>query len=152
MTTTVRRTIVKILFPALALAFFGVLFATQTSQASLTGVLKLKVARCPDGQWISGATVDVVVVRPGYGQVASASGTTDSTGYVEFTFGNLEPDDEAHVTITPSGESPDGNHLYAWTLLPGGVAGFWDLGVQSDSGCSDTWYSEKTHTILSYYQ
>jgi hypothetical protein len=151
MTTNVRRTIVKTLASALAIAFLGILFANQPGQASLTGVLKLKVARCSNGAWISGAAVDVVVIRPGYGQVTSASGTTGSTGYVEFTFGNLEPDDEAHVTITPSGESSDDGHAYTWTLLAGGATGFWDLGSQAFL-CADSWYDEKTHTILCNYE
>jgi hypothetical protein len=152
MLTILRRMPASLRFPALVLVLLGTLLSSNPCGASLTGVLKLKVARCSNGAWLSGAQVDLVVYRPGYGQVTSTGGTTNSNGYVEFTVNGLEEDDEAHVTVTPSGESADDGHNYQWTLESGGMAGFWDLGLQGDSPCEDEWYDEKTRVVLCNYE
>jgi hypothetical protein len=70
----------------------------EPAEVGQTGVLKLKVIRCLTPQWISGASVNVAIIRSGVGQVDSGSGTTDSQGYVEITFS---------VSVRPSHVVPE---------------------------------------------
>ena len=48
----------------------------------------------------------------GCGKIDSDSGYTNSVGYIEFTFTGLEDGDQAHVTVTPSGDDPDDSHAH----------------------------------------
>jgi hypothetical protein len=114
-----------------------------------TGVLKLKVMRCSGSGWLTGAQVDVSVTRSG-SEIASATDYTNGSGYVEFTFSNLRTGDQAHVTVTPNGESPDSSHVYYWRFQEelGGLA--WDIS-DVDVSCSDYWFDEKNDVILCLY-
>jgi|GEM_PF-6734770 len=122
-------------------------FTTTPCRAD-TGDLKLKVRGCMGTNWLSNAKVDVVIYRPGTGKVDAATGHTDSSGYVKFTFTSLQSADEAHVTVTPVDKSPDANHRYTWDQ---GVAGDFDLAAYGDSLCSDSWYDESNHVIECVY-
>ncbi len=123
----------------------------STCSAGETGLLKLKVRPCSSTNWLSGAAVDVVIYRPGVGNVDSASGSTDSAGYVEFTFDDLTSGDQARVTITPVNMNPDTHHTYYWIPGRGRIPGYWDLGVSSMSICQDGWYDETNNVILCLY-
>lgn len=120
--------------------------------ASSPGQLKLRVARCSNGAWVSGAAADVQIYREsGGGPVAYGSGTTDGDGYVTISFSDLEDGDEAHVTVTPSGESSDNGHIYYWVDPGDRDAGTFDLGVSVDQSCTDGWYSQSSNVILCRY-
>lgn len=127
------------------------LLAAGPALASDTGVLKLKVQRCFGSNWIGNAQVSVSIVRPGAGEVDSDSGTTDSIGYAEFTFNDLEDGDEAHVTITPGGDTPDASHVYYWTEDESRSEMDFDLGPVYDAICQDGWYEEKDRIFLCLY-
>ena len=124
--------------------------ATQTL-AGEAGTLKLKVSSCPGSSWLSGATVDVVHYRAGVGVIDKYAGTTDASGYVEIAMEGLEEDDEARVTITPSGMSPDDGHIFYWIPSQYRAIGYWDLGPTGDSLCQDGWYDQSNNTILAQY-
>jgi hypothetical protein len=117
--------------------------------AGESGVLKLKVRLCDGRGWLSDAEVDVTIYRPGEGEVDSASGYTDGDGYIDFTFTDLENADQARVTVTPEGKPPDDGHIYYW--VSGGRAGWWDLGIQGESTCEDSYYDEGANIILLLY-
>jgi hypothetical protein len=137
---------------AIALAIGIVLLVnpiTITSCRAETGVLKLKVRGCVGTNWLSNARIDVVIDRPGVGQVDSASGFTNSSGYIEFDFKSLQTSDEAHVTVTPSGQGADSNHVYYWSLDD--LTDEWELGMSSDSLCSDSWYDSTSRIFLCVY-
>jgi hypothetical protein len=123
-----------------------------TCRAGETGTLKLKVRPCYSTNWLSGAAVDVVIYRPGIGNVDSASESTDSAGYVEFTFYDLSGGDQARVTITPVDLDPDSSHTYYWIPGRGRAPGYWDVGVSGMSVCQDGWYDETNNVILCLYQ
>ena len=133
---------------AIGIVLLGSPFTVTRCRAD-TGVLKLKVRSCVGTNWLSNARIDVVIDRPGVGQVDSASGYTNSSGYIEFSFKSLQTSDEAHVTVTPSGQGADSNHVYYWNL--DGLANEWDLGVSSDSLCSDSWYDSTSRIFLCVY-
>lgn len=137
---------------ALCAVVLALCLLTPTSSAGCSTVLKLKVWRCSTSTWTSGAAVSVSVVRPGYGQVGSANKTTDGSGYVDFSFSGLEADDEAHVTVTPSGSGSDSDHVYALTQAErAGVC--WDMSDTADSGgCSDDWYDIDERIIKCAYE
>ena len=88
-----------------ALALLAASTVAPPALAGVRGLLKLKVQDCYGSSWLSGASVDVTIYRPGVGTVDSGSGTTNSTGYVEIEFDDLEDGDEAHVIVTPADES-----------------------------------------------
>ena len=134
------------LFLLTTLTVLGLALIPRSSRADQTGTLKLRVHRCLSVQWIGGARVDVIVTRLNVGQIDSATGYADKDGNVDFTFTNLEGQDEATVTVTPSGEASDNNHHYYWNAGADRNAGWWDLGSQ-DSICSDNWY-DQTHNII----
>lgn len=136
---------------SLILLLAGLPFLAEKGHAGVTGVLKLKVKSCWSVGWLSDARIDVVIWRTGVGQVDSATDYTDNDGYLEIAFDDLEDEDKALVTVTPSGQSPDDDHTYYWILSQGYREGYWDLGTQGDSGCEDGWYSEKENVILCVY-
>jgi len=119
------------------------------SLAGDTGVLKLKIRPCASSNWLETAKVDVVIYRPGVGNVDSTTGYTNASGYAEFTFTDLENADQARVTVTPKEMSPDSGHTYYWVSSR---AGLWDLSAQGDSLCQDGWYDEENNIILTLYQ
>lgn len=146
-----RRAVIVAMCAVLGAAILGSMLDPSPCRAGETGVLKLKVRQCLSSNWISGADVDVSIQRPGSGEVDSAKGTTNSTGYVEFTFYNLEGDDEAHVTVTPSGLSPDGSHTYYWIGSRARNNGYFNLTADSDSICDDEWYDLGNRIFLCKY-
>ncbi len=109
--------------------------------AGETGELKLMVTCCA-GSSLDNAQVEVVIYRGGLGQVDSGSGYTDN-GYIEFEFNDLEADDQARVTVTPSGEA-ESSHVYYW--IGGDGAGEWDLGLNF-GGCPDVWFDKAQNII-----
>jgi hypothetical protein len=131
----------------LCLLMIGSAFVSTPARAD-QGVLKLMVLDCETSEPIDGAVVDVIIWRPGVGEIDSASGET-ADGYVEFTFDGLQDDDKAHVTVTPEGHDPDPSHCYYW-VKPPKDAGAWDLGVLLDSfgQCGDGWW-DKDNGIFS---
>ncbi len=135
----------------LGAVFLCAILGASPCLAGETGVLKLKVCQCLSSLWVSGANVEVSIQRPDVGEVDSAKGTTNSTGYVEFTFNDLEGDDEAHVTVTPIGMSPDGSHIYYWNVSGARTNGYFDLFAQSDSICDDGWYDHTNAIFLCKY-
>lgn len=128
---------------------FGLLAAPST--AGDTGVLKVKVRQCLGNNWIGGAAVEVSIQRSGSGEVDSAKGTTDGSGYVEFTFYDLEDDDEAHMTVTPDGMDPDAGHVYYWEVPGGRAGGAFELAADTDSICDDCWYDMINRIFLCKY-
>jgi hypothetical protein len=153
MRMTVPRVASMVWLLALGALMLGFTVTATSSLAADTGNLKLMVARCDGGRWIANAQVDVIIYRPGTGQVDSATGSTNSSGYVEFTFTNLEIGDEARTTVTPEGEDSDSGHTYVWTMWPGDSAGgVWDLDVSVDSLCSDGWYNQNNGIIECRYR
>jgi hypothetical protein len=143
MRMTVPRVATTLRLLVLGTVLLGFSGMATSSLADDTGVLKLRVARCDGGKLINNAKVDVIIYRPGLGQVDSAAGYTNGSGYVEFTFTSLEIGDEARTTVTPSGESADTGHTYFWIMGAGDSGGgVWDLGTTGDSMCSDTWYEQ----------
>lgn len=137
----------------LGASLLGFTGMATSSLASDKSVLKLMVARCEGEKWIDNAQVDVIIYRPGVGQIDSATGYTNSSGYVEFTFASLAIGDEARTTVTPEGESPDSRHTYVWTMGSGDSAGgVWDLGTTGDSLCSDGWYDQNNRVFECLYQ
>jgi hypothetical protein len=117
------------------------------AQGSETAVLRLKVCTCA-GSWLSGAEVEASIHRPGEGQVDLASGYTDNDGYICLRFDDLVDHDEAHVTVTPAGGSPDPNHRYEWISEEGeGDTPHWDILPDLQRGCSDDWF-EGTKKII----
>ena len=127
------------------------LLCVAGSAGADTGVLKLKVMRCSGSGWLSGARIDVSVTRSGQGVIDSTTGYTNSSGYVDFTFTNLESGDESHVTVTPSGENPDSSHVYVWEFSQGYGGVGWDVGDTTDADCSDYWYDERNDILLCLY-
>lgn len=125
--------------------------AASAAVAGETGVLKLKVRNCASTTWMSGAKLDVEIYRPGVGVVDSFGDATDAYGYVEFEMEGLESEDEARVTITPSGMDPDDSHVYVWVASRLRSPGYWDLGYQADSLCEDGWYDQPNNIILALY-
>lgn len=123
----------------------------SSGQAASAGTLKLMVWGCKGSGWLSNAAVGVGIVRPGAGLVDSDSGYTNSSGYVEFTFDDLENGDQAHVTVTASGSGPDSDHIYYWIVPQGRSAGYWDLDGMEDSGCTDDWYDQEAGIIKCAY-
>jgi hypothetical protein len=137
----------------LGASLFGLTMTATSSLAAEKGVLKLMVARCEGEKWIDNARVDVIIYRPGVGQIDSATGYTNSSGYVEFTLGGLAIGDEARTTVTPEGESADSRHTYVWTMGPGDESsGVWDLGITGDSLCSDGWYDQTNRVFECLYE
>jgi hypothetical protein len=137
----------------LGASLLGFTVTARPSLAADTGDLKLMVARCEGGKWIDNAQVDVIIYRPGVGQVDAATAYTNSSGYVEFTFTDLEIGDEARTTVTPEGESPDSGHTYVWAMGSGDSAGgVWDLGITGDSLCSDGWYDQNNGIFECLYE
>jgi hypothetical protein len=128
----------------------GLLASSVPCTAGQSGDLKLKVRLCVGRDWLSGAEVDVVIYRPGVGEVDSDNGYTDGEGYIDFTFTDLENGDQAKVTVTPEGMPPDEGHIYYWNSGEG-RAGWWDLGIQGESICKDSWYDEQNNIILLLY-
>ena len=119
--------------------------------AGETGVLMLHVLRCSTMSPITGAAVDVVLYRPGVGQIDADAGSTNGQGRVDFTFEDLEPGDQAQVTVTPSGENPDGDHTYYWVVPDDRAAGTWDVSDFEDDQCADA-RADKDGTIQCFYQ
>ena len=137
----------------LGASLLGFTGTATSSLAAEKSVLKLMVARCEGGGSIGSAKVDVIIYRPGVGQVDSATGYTNSSGYVEFTFASLEIGDQARTTVTPKGESADSGHTYVRTMGPGDESsGVWDLGITGDSLCSDGWYDQNNRVFECLYQ
>jgi hypothetical protein len=120
------------------------LFATP-ALAGEYGMLKLKVCNCL-GTWLNNAEVEASIMRPGEGKIDASTDYTSAQGYVEFEFFDLEDDDEAHVTVTPDGGSPDDSHVYTWSggLMDGGK---WALSEVSDAGCEDSWFNVMENII-----
>jgi len=114
-------------------------------------MLKLKVCACAGMNWLNNALVEVGIYRQGSGQVDSDSGYTNSTGYIEFDFSNLEDLDEAHVTVTPSGQNPDSGHIYTWHAAGERAGGYWSINDETEDVCADTWYDEKENIIQCVY-
>ena len=135
----------------LACLALGIGLTASPGAAGDTGVLKLKVRACLGSNWISDADVEVSIQRSGSGEVDSAKATTDTYGYVEFTFYDLEDDDEAHVTVTPSGMNPDASHLYYWVVPGGRTGGAFELSAEHDSLCDDAWYDLVNRIFLTKY-
>lgn len=151
MTVTRVASMVRLLVAGASL--LGLAAMATSGLAADTGALKLNVARCVGGGAIAEAQVDVIIYRPGVGQVDSATGYTNTAGYVEFTFTSLEIGDEARTTVTPDGESPDAGHTYVWTTRPGDAGGGdFDLGTQGDSMCSDGWYDLSNRIFECLYE
>lgn len=120
--------------------------------AGSPGQLQLRVARCSNGAWVSGAAVDVQIYHPsGGGPVAYGSGTTNGDGYVTINFSDLEDGDEAHVVVTPSGESSDSGHVFYWVDPDDRDAGIFDLGVTTDQSCTDDWFNQSSNIIRCRY-
>lgn len=124
----------------------------RTCSAGDTGILKLKVRTCYSTNWLSNAAVNVSIYRPGVGEVDSAAGSTNGSGYVEFTFYDLVGADQARVTVTPNGLSPDSGHTYYWIPGRGREPGIFDLGIMGMSVCQDGWYDETNNVILCLYK
>lgn len=153
MRTTVTRGALMVRLLVLGALLLGLAVIATSGLAADTGVLKLHVARCMGGGAIDKAQVDVIIYRPGVGQVDGATGYTNSAGYVEFTFTSLAIGDEARTTVTPDGESPDAGHTYVWTTGPGDVGGGeFDLGSEEDSMCSDGWYDLSNRIFECLYE
>jgi hypothetical protein len=129
------------------LAVIAAVVLVGPAQAGSSGLLKLKVRQCYGSSWMSGASVDVTIYRPGVGNVDSGSGTTDSVGYVEIPFDDLENGDEAHVIVTPSDDSQGSSHTYYWVGPKDRNPGIFDVGIM-DSPCPDGWYDEAANIIL----
>ena len=130
----------------------GILSSQTPARSGTEGVLKLKVRTCAGTFWLSNAQVDVSIQRPGVGEVDSDTGWSDGSGYVEFTFSDLEGGDQAHVTVTPEGKDPDTDHTYYWIPPQLRIAGYWDLGIMSESICEDSWYDQENNIILVLYE
>ncbi len=144
---------VRVLLGCLLMVMTGcvALGAVPTTAGASTGTLKLVVVDCLGAGLISNARVDVAICRPGLGQVASSTGYTDDTGYVSFTFTVLQNGDEAHVAVTPQGQSIDSGHIYYWHS---GLRseGYWSLSAEAESMCADGWYDERANTIQCLYR
>lgn len=135
-----------------ALLFALLLAGAGAAFAGSPGQLKLRVARCSNGAWIANAAVSVQIYHAsGGGPGDVGSGTTDGNGYVTISFTSLEDDDEAHVTVTPSGENADPSHIYQWLDPEDRDAGGWDLGLMLDQTCTDDWYDQTNNIILCRY-
>ena len=135
----------------LGAVLLGLFASAVPCTAGQSGDLKLKVRLCVGTIWVSDAEVDVIIYRSGEGEVDYDNGFTDDVGYIDFTFTDLENADQAWVTVTPKGMSPDDEHTYYW-LAGRGRAGWWDLGIQGDSICEDSWYDEEKNIILLLYE
>lgn len=150
-----RRVRTPLLSVVLALVLgtglLSVLFPASPCLADTEGVLRLKVKDCQSSKWLVDARVDVLIYRPTVGYMDSDTGYTNGAGYVEFSFSDPEEADEARVTVTPKGQSPESGHVYYWTAPPGDGAGYWDVGIQGDSPCSDGWYDEGLRIIECVY-
>lgn len=125
--------------------------SAATAGAAGTGTLMLMVTDCGD-KAIDQALVEVVLWRPGYGEIASDSDYTDN-GYVEFEFSSVQDEDQARVTVTPPGCNPDAGHVFYWKTsgLPQDP-GEWDLGVTIDSICVDGWWDKDAGIIQCVYR
>ena len=139
------------LYPLSSLISLCALLNPKRAAAGDTGTLRLKVVRCQNSQSISGAQVAVSVTRSGVGVVDSASDSSNSEGFVRFTFTNLENNDEAHVTVTPIGENHDDGHVYHWVSGGGRTVGYWELG-EADDTCADSWYDQTNNIIQCLYK
>jgi hypothetical protein len=152
---TMRRGVSQLISIVLVLVMGAALttcpWTATPVRAGSTGVLKLHVVDCVGMYELTDARVDVLIHRPDGGTVGSGTGYTNGSGYVEFTFGDLENNDEAHVTVTPSGQSPDSNHMYYWIVPQGRSSGYWDLSFLGDSLCQDGWYDQKNDIIECVY-
>jgi hypothetical protein len=138
------------LFILAGIVLIPLLLVGSAHQAAAdTGTLKLKVMRCAGSGWLSGAQIDVSVTRSEI-EIDSATGSTNSSGYVEFTFSGLQTGDAAHVTVTPNGESPDSSHVYIWRYSETIGSIVFDVS-DSDVSCSDYWYSEEKQILLCLY-
>lgn len=136
------------LFLATVLVVLAAVLIAQPAQAGSSGVLKLKVRQCYGSSWMSGASADVTIYRPGVGNVDFGSGTTNSAGYVEVSFDDLEDGDEAHVLVTPAGDMPSSNHTYYWANPDDREPGLFDVGILGDDACPDGWYDQINNIIL----
>jgi hypothetical protein len=128
-----------------SLVLIGVLNIALTAGSAQadTGTLKLMVASCQTGEWLSDAQIDVLIYRPGVGQVDSGSGYTNSTGEFDMTFTSLVVGDQARVTVTPKNGSPDSGHVYYWASGSGDqLGGVFDINSIGDSICMDGWYDQ----------
>jgi len=115
--------------------------------AAESGTLKLMVTDCFTSEQIDNARVEVVIWREGVGKVDTASGYTED-GYIEFTFDDLEDEDKARVSATPSGQGTDSRHTYFWNSGdPPQRGGAWDLTIGLDGICEDVWW-DKDEGIL----
>jgi len=125
---------------------------TTSSVAAENGVLKLMVGRCQGAQWIGQGKGRRHHLSSGVGQVDSATGYTNSSGYVEIAFTSLEIGDEARTTVTPKARAGRG-HTYVWVMGQGDeYGGVWDLGTTGDSLCSDGWYDPNNRIFECLYQ
>jgi len=112
--------------------------------------LNLMVTDC-EGVALDGAAIGVTLYRPGEGILAYSAGETES-GYVEFNLSGLQCNDEARVTVTPEGGTPDSDHVYVYIGNCGSKgAGNWDLGAHLYA-CDDWWWGDTAegeiiHTI-----
>lgn len=114
-------------------------------------LLKLKVIRCLTPVWISNAQVSAVIYRQGSGQIGSDSGTTNTSGYVELSFDDVEAGDNAVVTVTPNGEGADGDHQFS-CVDDGRGSCAWSVGPQGNKSCVDSWYDQANQIIqVSYH-
>lgn len=152
MAREIHRTSFVVWVLVLAAALLSAPILASGSMAAETGTLKLMVWGCRASGWLSNAAVSVSIIRPGSGQVDSDSGTTNGAGYVEFTFESLEGGDEAHVTVTPSGQASDSHHVYYWVVPEGRTEGSWALDTLVDSGCADDWYDQEAGIFKCAYQ
>jgi hypothetical protein len=153
MRMTVSRVALMLRILVLGGSLLGFTGMATSSLASDKSALKLMVARCDGEKWLENAQVDVIIYRPGVGQIDAATAYTNSSGYVEFSFASLAIGDEARTTVTPDDESPDSGHTYYWTMGPGDESsGVWDLGVTGDSSCSDGWYDQNNRVFECLYE
>ncbi|MBD3236387.1 MAG: hypothetical protein GF330_06775 [Candidatus Eisenbacteria bacterium] len=126
--------------------------AVPSAYASGAEDLKLMVLDCFTEEKIDSALVEVVLWRSGQGQIDSDSDYTDE-GYVEFSFDDLEDDDEARVTVTPPDGNADASHTYYWVegedpQNPDG----WDLAGTLDDLCEDGWWDRRNHVFECLYR
>jgi hypothetical protein len=137
-----------VMFIAFVVVAISMIAADCRSWAGTPGVLRLMVQSCVGSSWMSGANISVTIVRSGAGAVDTGSGVTNSAGYVEIAFDDLETDDEAVVTVTPANQGPRSEHIYLWVDFDD-RPGIFDIEVGSSrGGCDDGWYNETSDIIL----
>ena len=101
--------------------------------------LDLMVTDCLS-QTMGDAWVEVQIYRPGSGIVDSDSGAC-TNGAISFRFADLECDDEARVTLTPStSDSPDEGHVYICISGCGDAPSIWTITDQPQV-CPDGWWN-----------